>query len=206
MDSSHPRICVGLVWYEDPSVFRTIDSIPEDWEIIIVDGRFEGSKAETEYSSEELRYKVKKYKNVTLIDFSGMEYQSRSVYFEHSEGFDILIVIDSDEWISYFDAELFYNYVKRLESGKHTINLVPKNSWIPRLFVDPSKWRYYKSHRNLKYDDGEIQNVSRGDSRVNGIEISTNEDLRSDKLKKTIQEYQDQLWIYETKEGIDDMM
>ena len=205
-EDSRPRICVGLVWYEDPSIFRTIDSIPEEWEIIVVDGRFEGSEAPTEYSSKYLRDKVRTYKNVTLLDFSGMEYMSRNKYLESSSCFDICIQIDSDEWISYFNEELFYNYVSKLKSGKHSIELVPKDKWIPKLLINPYRWRYYLSHRLLKYDDGDIQSVSRGDSRVNGIEISTNDDLRPRELKKYIEDYQDKLWAYETIQGYDKLV
>ena len=131
-----------------------------------------------------------------------MEFEARNQYFERSEGFDMLMVIDSDEWISLFNAELFYNYVNKLKSGKHMIES-QDNKWIPRLFIDPYRWRYYKSHRLLKYDNGAMQNVSRGDSKVNGIEMSTNEDLRDAKLKKYIEDYQIQLWAFETLEGLD---
>lgn len=206
LNPRHPHICVGIVWYQDKGIFRTIDSIPDTWDIIVVDGRFTGSKAPDEYSSKDLRDRVKKYKNVTLVDYSGMEFQARNQYFERSEGFDILLVIDSDEWISSFNPEIFYNYVNTLKSGKHTIEFVAKNSWVPRLFINPFKWRYYLSHRLLKYDDGAIQNVSHGDSKVNGIETSTNDDLRMPEQIKYTEDYQTQLWAYETNVGLDKLI
>ena len=72
----------------------------------------------------------------------------------------------------------------------------PKQVWAPRLHVHPFEWRYHKSHKYFKHN-GQIKPINQGDSRVNGITISTNEDLRSDKLKKTINNYQTQLWKYE---------
>ena len=171
-----------------------IESIPKEWDIIVVDGRWTGSESPDKLSPKHLRDKVITYKNVTLIDFNGMEFESRNVYFEHSEYFDFLLQIDSDEWITTLDKELFYNYINKLESGMHTLPF--DNNHTSRLYVHPFDWRYWKSHKYLKHK-GIIQQINRPDSRVNGIELSTNEDLRSDELKKTIKDYQKQLWKYE---------
>ena len=180
-----------------------IESIPTQWEIIVVDGRWTGNKAPDKFSSKDLRDKVESYKNVTLIEYSGMEFEARNKYFEASSSFDILILIDSDEWISNFNEEIFYNYISHLTEGKHKIESPQSNSFIPRLFINPYRWRYYKSHKFLKFDDGAIENISHGVSVVNGIEISTDDKLRPAELAKYIEEYQKQLWKYETEQGID---
>ena len=92
MKPRHPRICVGTVWYNDPSIFRMIDSIPEEWDIMIIDGRFTGSPAKDEYSSKYLRDKILTYPNTTIHDKTGMEYEVRNTYLENSEGYDYCII------------------------------------------------------------------------------------------------------------------
>lgn len=189
------NICVGTVFHDDPSIFRMIDSIPESWEIIIIDGRFTGSRAKEEFSSKYLRSKILTYPNTTILDGIGMEYENRNRYLEASEWFDFLMVLDSDEWIDEFNPELFYNYISHLTEGLHSIE-GDDYKYHSRLHVKPSEWRYYKSHKYFKHN-GEIRNVNKGDSKVNGIKISMNDDLRSKELINTIHEYQKQLWKYE---------
>ena len=106
---SRPRIsiCVGTVWYQDPSIFRMIESIPKEWDILIVDGVFTGSDAKEKYSSEELRDEILTYPNTKLFNRADLEYKVRNKYHEESEDYDYCLVIDSDEWITEFDSELF---------------------------------------------------------------------------------------------------
>ena len=173
-----------------------IDSIPKEWEIIVIDGRWTGNKAPDKFSSKDLRDKVESYKNVTLVDGNDMEFEARNQYFERAEMFDILITIDSDEWIGTLNEELFYNYINNLDGGMHYLEFSNTHKSGSRLYVNPFEWRYYKSHKYLKHN-GKIQQINRPDSMVNGIELLTNDDLRTEEMIKYINDYQKQLWKYE---------
>lgn len=193
------KICVGTVWYNDPSIFRMIESIPKDWTILVVDGKFTGSPAKEDYSNEKIRNQVMSYPNVSLFDKTGMEYEVRNAYMQATIGYDYCLVIDSDEWITSLDKEVFYDNLKKSVFGTYLLEYnkgTTENTQYGRLIVDPHKWRHWKSHRFLEYN-GHVTGIAEAGPMVKGIQLAFNEDLRPQELKDTIEQYQKQLWKHE---------
>lgn len=178
-----------------------IDSIPEEWDIMIIDGRFTGSSAKEEYSPKHLRDKILTYPNTSILNKTGMEHEVRNTYLENSDGYDYCLIIDSDEYIVQFDDELFYESLGELNHGLHLLEYnkgKPSHTQYGRVIVNPSEWTYINSHKFLK-SRGSITQISHGDSLLRGIRMEFNEDLRPLELQNTINKYQEWLWINEGK-------
>ncbi len=193
------KIAVGVCWGQDPSIFRLLDSIPKSWKVFVIDGRFTNSNFKNEYSSKELRNQLNMYPNVEIHKRAGMEYYVRDLYFELMEGYDYGLVIDSDEYIIYFDEKIFLENIKTLDS----LHLLEYQNTIHygRFFVKPSRWRHYKSHKFVRRS-GVVQSISQAQKVVKGLILAHDENLRSKPLQDIINAYQKQLWKYENENNI----
>ena len=185
------NISVGLCFYNDEGIFRTIESIPKTWKIIVIHSLFNncGLKADKEQIE-----RVKSYKNVEYHEKSGKEFECRNEYMKYADNEDILIVIDSDEYITDLKPE-FYENIKNLETGMYGIRfrMNGKPREYSRLLANPSEIRYADSHKKMIYS-GQIINVNRYKELIEGIEISSDDDLRSEQVFNHIQNYQMQMW------------
>lgn len=191
-------IAVCTAWYNDPSIIRMIESIPSDWDIILSYGLFTNCKAKEDIK---LLDKVRTYRNVRIVRGYGLEVDIRNRYMEEMSPYDNMIMIDSDEYIMTLNREIFELHIQDLEYGLHMVEFEGKlvNG---RFFVTPEKWRYHKSHKFIT-DGTTIQNINTGVSTIQGILLGHDENMRPQQIKDDINEYQKQLWAYESLNNID---
>lgn len=196
-------VSFGICWYNDPSIFRCLDSLPKQALKIIVDGKFEYSNSKQELSDESLRKKVLEYENVILIDAPNIpEPEKRNKYLENNDK-KYLIIIDSDDYIQHAEWDRALEFIRKIEVGVHDIFIeTDKQGGIgsyPRLWVYPKNYRYRLCHniwtdtvRGIVYKSGNT-----GGLQVPGILIGTDDDLRSDNYLKMTSEYQGKMMVFE---------
>lgn len=192
------KVAIGICWGQDPCIFRLLDSIPKEWKIYVIDGRFTNSKLETEYASKKLRGRVSSYPNVELCNRSGMEYDVRNKYLEEMGGYDYAIMLDTDEYIIEYNKEVFEEHIKKLKEGYHLIDVWYDNEQRQqgRFFINPNNWRYHKSHKYVT-NGKEVKAIYKADSVILGITVRHDDAPRPEELKQIIEDYQQQLWKYE---------
>ncbi len=192
------KIAVCTAWGNDPSVIRMIESIPKDWDIFLVEGRFSYSKL-PEFCDLELVKKVMKFPNVKILHRSGLEFDVRNRYLEEMKGYDFALMLDTDEHIIEYDHVDFENSVKDLKESYHLIDVLynGQSKQQGRFFVKPFNWRYHNSHKYIT--NGKIvKAVFEADSMIKGIKVIHDDSIRSKELQETIEEYQQHLWKLES--------
>jgi hypothetical protein len=196
-------IVFGICWYNDASIFRLLDSIPKEYEKIIIDGKFKLNPNKKELSDESLRLKVLEYDNVKLIDAPNLsEPEKRQKYLDNNNH-KYLIIIDSDEYIKYADWERFYDFISKLESGIHHVFFeVDENggtSTYPRLWVNPSDWKYAVCHNIFKNDKlGLILKSGFSDGETcPGLLCGMDDKLRTEEYVKNTYDYQVEMIKFE---------
>lgn len=196
-------VSIGICWYNDPSIFRLLDSIPKEFKKIIIDGKFKLNKSINELSDRSLREKVIKYPNVTLIDAPNLaEPDKRNKYLEGNES-KYLIILDSDEYVVVADWTKFMESIRELEVGVHDIFIETDKqggiSSYPRLWVYPEHYRYRICHniwtdtvRGIAYKSGNT-----GGKQIPGLLIGTDDDMRSKEYLDYTSAYQGKMIEFE---------
>lgn len=186
-------ISVGICWYNDETVFRCIESIPKDWNIIIAYGLFRNSKLKEDLAQLE---RIKLIPNVQVVYADGEtpEYKIRDLYLRNSKGMDILIIIDSDEYISELKDE-FYDNIKDLGIGLYGINVKYDviREWA-KIIVNPFMFHYEGSHKLFKAL-GQTYPINRYIKLINGLTLTHDDSVRNSMVKDSIEEYQKQMWV-----------
>ena len=116
------NLAAGIIFYQDcKSLKRCLDSLPACHvnHIFCIDGRFPDFKGETDFSTDGSIELVRSYPHTEYVPHPGPEEAKRNKYLELAEaqGFDWIIVIDCDEYISYVNWEML----------KMNLDLCPKN-------------------------------------------------------------------------------
>ena len=187
----------GICWYNDPSIFRCLDSLPESIPKIVVDGKFKFNEALEPLSSPELRERVREYPNVILVDAPNLlEPDKRQVYLDTLPT-KALFIIDSDEWIHWADWQRFKEELEPLKYGIHQIEFVENGNYFanyPRVWINPQDWTYVKCHNIFENKVTGERLRSSGTSGImfKSVQCSMNDSLRS-------QEYIDQTFRYQKK-------
>jgi hypothetical protein len=157
-----PSLVILCCWWEDPSIFRLLDSLPEHLPKIVVDGKFKAVIGNNPLSSDALRNKVKSYPNVLLIDAPNLsETDKRNVSLEWAQDYKYALVLDSDEYVKAANWDRFFDKIHLLPTGfKHILMEFDQTSLYanPRLIIDPKNWYHYKAHCIYKNNiTGEIE-------------------------------------------------
>ena len=189
--------------FNDPSIFRCLDSLPRESKKIIVDGKFEFTDIKQELSDEWIRERVRKYDNVELIDMPNVpEPRKRDQYLINNES-KYLIIIDSDDYIEAVEWDRFFDFIKDLDSGIHDIFIetdkVGGVGSYPRLWVNPKDWRYTMCHNIFKNEKlGMIlKSGNSGGKQVPGLLMGTDDDLREKDYLILTSEYQGKMMAFE---------
>jgi len=191
----------GIIWYNDPSIIRLLDSLPAHIPKTIIDGKFQYLKDIPELSEPELRHRVLTYPNVTLIDAPNLtEPEKRQLYLDTDS--KAIFIIDSDEWVSLADWSAFERELDSLDFGIHLVNFDVDNRFhakYPRVWINPKDWKYVDCHNVFENTKA---NLSVRSNSYNGytftsIRCAMNDDLRSPEYTKKIDEYQKWLEEYE---------
>jgi len=197
------ELSIGICWYNDPSIFRLLDSLPKSVEKIVVDGKFKLNPNPQELSDESLRLRLLDYDNIHLIDAPNLtEPEKRNQYLMDNDH-KYQLNIDSDEYVIAADWGKFYNFILTLDSGIHHVFFeVDENggtSTYPRLWVNPSEWEYVICHnifRNRKLGKILKSGFSEGET-CPGVLCGMNDNLRNERYLKEIIDYQTQMIAFE---------
>lgn len=197
------ELCFGICTYNDPSIFRLLDSLPESVDKIVIDGRFAFNPNSQELSDKSIRDKILEYKNITLIDAPNLsEPEKRQIYLT-GNNHKYLFIIDSDEYIIVAEWERFYDFIKTLDSGIHDIfyevDHCNGSTSYPRLWVNPSEWKYVHTHNIFKNEKlGLI--LKSGDTKGRqcpAVLCGMGDEMRSPEYLKDTFEYQKKMIEYE---------
>ena len=198
----YEELVFGICFYDDPSILRLLDSLPREVKKIIIDGKFKFNPNNKELSDRNLRESILNYENVVLIDAPNlMEHEKRQLYLTGNNS-KYLFIIDSDEYILAADWNRFYDYVKTLESGIHDVFFETDNnggtSSYPRLWVNPSEWKYVKCHNIFKNDKlGIFKSGNTGGTQCPAVLCGMGDDMRSPEYLKNTYDYQVKMIEYE---------
>lgn len=200
-------LAVGICFYDDPSIIRLLDSLPQSIQKIVIDGRFKLSKFHNKLSDETLRDKIKSYPKTILADAPDMyEHEKRNQYLKFMRGFKFGLMLDSDEYVSRADWSLFLADCRRFDDGIYGVHFdidSGSGAHYPRLFVNPSDWSYYQKHnifRNSKTNDlvhSSQASIQWQKEQLQGLSIGMNDNLRSEQYVNCVYDYQVELLKYE---------
>ncbi len=204
MTTNFDELSFGICFYNDPSITRLLDSLPKQAQKIIIDGRFAKNPNSQELSDESLRDKIKSYDNVTLIDAPNLEEPEKRNMYLIQNTHKYQINIDSDEYIISADWDKFFDCVKNIDSGIHHILFKTDSgggtSQYPRLWVNPSHWKYVICHNIFKNNvTGEMikSGFNHGEI-ILGILCGFGDELRSQEYLKDTFDYQVKMIEFET--------
>jgi hypothetical protein len=152
-------IGVGLIFFNDySSLKRCLNSIYDLADIIFaIDGRFPTFPGYSEFSTDGSRELVKSYPNVLLVDCPKPEFEKREKYLEYCALYsvDILLIIDSDEFVLNGDCKTFRRNLKTVIFDRdkcicnvYTVmlqNLDNSEEFTPypRVWYNPVHMEYY---------------------------------------------------------------
>lgn len=201
----YDELVFGICFYNDPSIFRLLDSLPREAKKIIIDGKFKLNPNPQELSDYSIRDEIKQYDNVFLIDAPNLsEPEKRQKYLTNNEH-KYLMIIDSDEYVLAADWDKFYNFIQTLDSGIHHIFFETDNnggtSTYPRLWINPKEWEYVHCHnifRNKKLGLILKSGFSDGET-IPGLLCGMGDELRNEKYLKDTFDYQVSMMAYEKK-------
>jgi hypothetical protein len=213
------KLAAGIIFFNDcSSLKRCLDSLIYGVDIIFaIDGRFPNFPADSDLSTDGSRELVKSYPQCMLIDFPRSEFEKRSKYLEYCQTYsiDVLLIIDSDEFIlNNADWKAFRHNLRRIifDRDKSTQNvyaikvqIVGKDDEFlgyPRIWYKPAEMEYYGGrHYYFRNKDPLIKNIPhQGDHSLNvieGIMIGHNHCLRNQYHLQSRFEYQTWLENYE---------
>ena len=201
--------CVGICFYNDSSIFRLLDSLPQYVQKVVIDGRFKLSTFPNKLSDEAIRARIKSYPRTILVDAPDMlEHDKRNQYLNFMLGFKYGLMLDSDEYVLEADWEEFVKDCRRFDYGIYGVHFdIDSGSGgiFPRLWVNPSDWRYHTRH-NLFLNNKTKEITTSGeagirwhDQALKGLHIGMNDDQRTQEYLQTTFEYQKKLIEYERK-------
>ena len=196
------KLVFGICFYNDPSILRLLDSLPKQAKKIIIDGKFEFNHSKQELSDESLRDKIRLYDNVTLIDIPNVSEPRKRDQYLIDNPYKYLIILDSDEYIVAEDWIRFFDFVETLEDGIHDLFVETDKeggtSSYPRLWINPSQWRYTMCHNIFKNFNGTVlKSGNTGGKQCPGLLIGTDDDLRNTEYLTYTSEYQGRMIEYE---------
>lgn len=191
----------GICWYNDPSIFRLLDSLPESIPKIVIDGKFKFNESAQLLSDESLRERVRSYPNIILIDAPDlMEPDKREKYLDVDA--KAVFIIDSDEWVAWADWQRFKEELEPLKYGIHQIEFVENGVYFanyPRIWINPKDWYYVQCHNIFenKKTGERLRSSGTGGIMFKSVQCSMNDNLRSPEYINEVCEYQKKLIQYE---------
>jgi glycosyltransferase involved in cell wall biosynthesis len=206
------KIAAGICTYSDAlSLARCLESLNDGAiDCKIIHGPYPFYSAIDDDSLENTRAVCQAYPNTQLIDLPlpTPEIERRQTYLNLASDYDLLLVIDSDEYIEKADWPLFkreckriletgpHHYIYDILFGGHPAQVGPR----PRLFREPSKIKYWKKHYWWLLPNGKVAaGASDSITVVNGITIMHDDQLRPDNRLKARTEYQAYLLRHESQ-------
>lgn len=173
--------------------------------IIVVDGKFRDFDYQSDLSTDGSRELLQSFDNVMLIDAPNLrEVEKRQVYLDKTKELDIdlLLVMDSDEYVECKDWDLFEKYcrfeyeVYNKQTNQFGIlvenaNQIGKFDPRPRIFAHPYDIKHMDNdHKNFTTKSNRLLSMS---SVIVGLRLRHNYDLRSQSYQELRLAYQKKL-------------
>ncbi len=194
------KLVVGYSYYNDlESIKNTLHTFVNDVDhVIAVDGKYTMREGE-DYSSDGSTEYLQGFSNVILDKFTGPEVEKRNRYMEIATEIkaDVLLVIDSDEYVVDADWELFKSYLPDMIQNcpsNHLgllfyLNAKEKWTTYPRIILRPDVVRYAHNHY-LFTVNGELRGNTRNVPYLEGIKLRETDEYRTEDYLKKTEEYQ----------------
>lgn len=191
------KIGVGYCYYEDvESIRRGLPTFVNNVEFVFaIDGRF-SLRNGPDYSTDGSTEFLEQYKNVIIRKFVGMEHDKRQQYVELAKEYnvDVLLIIDSDEYVAEADWPLFRKNLETIlgsEQNIHSVNFFTDGNInkYPRVWLRPHQIRYWNAHCMFEVN-GNIVRSPKNTNTVEGILFKMDDDLRSIEYLKETSDYQ----------------
>ena len=198
------KIGIGYCYYNDVlSIKRGIPTFANEVDYIFaIDGKFifrDGPEYSDDGSSEYLT----QFKNIIIEKFVGMEHDKRQRYIELAKQYkvDVLIIIDSDEYVAEADWSKFKeNLSKILDSSEniHGVNFFTDNNitQYPRVWIRPHQINYWNTHCLFEVN-GNVMRSPKNLKPVEGILFKMDDGLRTEEYLKDTSNYQYKMIQYE---------
>lgn len=208
MSGQKTLLCAGITFYNDSlALWRCLKTLKHFDYIFCVDGKFKDFYSESDLSDEGIRQIIKSYPNTILYDAPNLtEPEKRTINFKLAKEYkcDWLLVIDSDEWVQYFD----YNKLRKFEGDKdfyfiqlHKAGFVYPITWCPRLFnMRDREIVYGKEHIHI-FINGQFREIGirygKPLATFEDLILYSDDRLRDPDYNKALDEYQKSLGGFE---------
>lgn len=204
------RKAIGLIYYNEPKgVRRLLNSVPDDWYKICVDGAFPQMNTKKKWTSYKQHKWMSDYPNMIMRSVIGDEWYKRQAYFNFSKhhDIDVLVVIDSDEYFkltegyTWADVDRYLGDLNIKEPTVYYINCYDRYGDFvtpvtrPRVFTRPEMFKYHNKHHYQITTD--ISSVLKPAGKVIPFHIIHDKRFRGKKAKKQHEEYMKYLRNYE---------
>ena len=191
------KIAIGYCYYNDlKSIQRGLPTLVNEVDLIFaVDGKF-SLRDGPDYSTDGSTEFLESFPNVIIEKFVGMEHDKRQRYVELAVKYDIdvLIIIDSDEYVSEADWKTFKQNLEKIldsEDNIHGVNFFTDNNitQYPRIWIRPHQIRYWNAHCLFEVN-GNVMRSPKSLKPVLGITLMMDDSLRSEDYLKDTTNYQ----------------
>lgn len=191
------KIAIGYCYYNDlKSIQRGIPTFADKVDFVFaVDGKF-SFRSGSDYSDDGSTEYLSQFKNVIIRKFVGMEHDKRQQYIEmcKEHDIDVLIIIDSDEYVSQADWDLFKKNLELILSSEqniHGVNFFTDGNitQYPRVWIRPHQIRYWNAHCLFEVN-GNVIRSPKNLKPVEGITLMMDDNLRSEEYLKETTNYQ----------------
>ena len=197
-------IGVGFCYYQDiESIKRGIPTFIDNVDYVFaIDGRF-SLRDGPDYSNDGSTEFLEQYKNVIIEKFVGMEHDKRQRYVELAKKYkiDVLIIIDSDEYVDSADWTLFRENISKIlqsEDNIHGVNFFTDGNitQYPRIWIRPHQIRYWNAHCLFEVN-GNVIRSPKNLKPVLGITLKMDDSKRSEQYLKETTDYQYRMIAFE---------
>ena len=191
------KIAIGYCYYNDlKSIQRGLPTLVNEVDLIFaVDGKF-SLRDGPDYSTDGSTEFLESFPNVIIEKFVGMEHDKRQRYVELAVKYDIdvLIIIDSDEYVSEADWKTFKQNLEKIldsEDNIHGVNFFTDGNitQYPRIWIRPHQIRYWNAHCLFEVN-GNVMRSPKSLKPVLGITLMMDDSLRSEDYLKDTTNYQ----------------
>ena len=198
------KIAIGYCYYNDlKSIQRGIPTFVNEVDFVFaVDGKF-SFRSGSDYSDDGSTEYLSQFKNIIIRKFVGMEHDKRQQYIEmcKEHDIDVLIIIDSDEYVSQADWDLFKKNLELILSSDqniHGVNFFTDGNitQYPRVWIRPHQIKYWNAHCLFEVN-GNVIRSPKNLKPVEGITLMMDDNLRSEEYLKETTNYQYKMISYE---------
>ena len=197
-------IGIGYCFYNDvESIKRGIPTFIDNVDYVFaIDGKFSLREGE-DYSNDGSTEYLQQFKNVIIEKFVGMEHDKRQKYIDLAvqNKVDVLIIIDSDEYVSQADWVEFRNNLEKIISSEdniHGVNFFTDGNitQYPRVWIRPHQIKYWNAHCLFEVN-GNVIRSPKNLKPVLGITLQMDDSKRSEEYLKETTNYQYKMISYE---------